>query len=148
MHKSNKVFNPRFFLFFNTARRINNGFIRLGNSVLEFSDRDITKNYKSYSDLSGSNSLNDKLGSNGIFFDDQKTDQGNTPSDDLAVIKLSSGRAYVRGYQVDKPFTSIVDVEKPRDTEKINSVSIPFTSPNKLTVYAVQGVPKKVSPPT
>ena len=88
------------------------------------------------------NSLNDKIGSNGIFFDDQKTDQGNTPSDDLAVIKLSSGRAYVRGYQVDKPFTSIVDVEKPRDTEKINSVSIPFTSPNKLTVYAVQGVPK------
>ena len=35
------------------------------------------------------NSLNDKIGSNGIFFDDQKTDQGNTPSDDLAVIKLS-----------------------------------------------------------
>ena len=88
------------------------------------------------------NSLNDKIGSNGIFFDDQKTDQGNTPSDDLAVIKLSSGRAYVRGYQVDKPFTSIVDVEKPRDTEKINSVTIPFTSPNKLTVYAVHGVPK------
>ena len=88
------------------------------------------------------NSLNDKIGSNGIFFDDQKTDQGNTPSDDLAVIKLSSGRAYIRGYQVDKPFTSIVDVEKPRDTEKINSVTIPFISPNKLTVYAVQGVPK------
>ena len=30
-------------LFFNTGRRINNGFIRLGNSVLEFSDRDIQK---------------------------------------------------------------------------------------------------------
>ncbi len=48
-------------LFFNTGRRINNGFIRLGNSVLEFSDRDITKNYKSYSDLNGAKSLNDKL---------------------------------------------------------------------------------------
>jgi glycosyltransferase involved in cell wall biosynthesis len=48
-------------LFFNTGRRINNGFIRLGNSVLEFSDRDIQKNYKSYSDLSGSKSLNEKL---------------------------------------------------------------------------------------
>ena len=33
-------------LFFNTGRRINNGFIRLGHSVLEFSDRDITKYYK------------------------------------------------------------------------------------------------------
>ena len=48
-------------LFFNTGRRINNGFIRLGHSVLEFSDRDIQKNYKSYNDLSGSKSLNEKL---------------------------------------------------------------------------------------
>ena len=48
-------------LFFNTGRRINNGFIRLGHSVLEFSDRDIQKNYKSYSDISGAKSLNEKL---------------------------------------------------------------------------------------
>ena len=48
-------------LYFNTGRRINNGFIRQGNSVLEFSDRDIQKNYKSYSDLSGAKSLNEKL---------------------------------------------------------------------------------------
>ncbi len=48
-------------LFFNTGRRINNGFIRLGNSVLEFSDRDISKNYKTYSDLTGGKSLNEKL---------------------------------------------------------------------------------------
>jgi len=48
-------------LFFNTGRRINNGFIRLGNSVLEFSDRDIQKHYKSYNDIKGSKALNDKL---------------------------------------------------------------------------------------
>jgi len=48
-------------LFFNTGRRINNGFIRLGNSVLEFSDRDIQRHYKSYNDLSGAKSLNIKL---------------------------------------------------------------------------------------
>ncbi len=48
-------------LFFNTGRRINNGFIRLGNSVLEFSDRDIQRNYKSYSDITGGKSLNEKL---------------------------------------------------------------------------------------
>ena len=61
MHVTN--FNERHDgrLFFNTGRRINNGFIRQGNSVLEFSDRDIQKNYKSYSDLSGSKSLNEKL---------------------------------------------------------------------------------------
>ncbi len=48
-------------LFFNTGRRINNGFIRLGHSVLEFSDRDIQRHYKSYTDIKGSRSLNDKL---------------------------------------------------------------------------------------
>ena len=48
-------------LFFNTGRRINNGFIRLGHSVLEFSDRDIQKHYKSYTDIKGSKSLNEKL---------------------------------------------------------------------------------------
>ena len=48
-------------LFFNTGRRINNGFVRLGHSVLGFSDRDITKYYKSFKDFNGSKTLNDKL---------------------------------------------------------------------------------------
>jgi len=48
-------------LFFNTGRRLNNGFIRLGHSVLEFSDRDIVSRNKNYRDLSGSKTLNDKL---------------------------------------------------------------------------------------
>ena len=43
-------------LFFNTGRRINNGLIRLGHSILEFSDRDIQKYYKNYKDISGSKS--------------------------------------------------------------------------------------------
>ena len=48
-------------LFFNTGRRINNGFIRLGHSVLGFSDRDIQKYYKSFKDFKGAKTLNDKL---------------------------------------------------------------------------------------
>ena len=48
-------------LFFNTGRRLNNGFIRLGHSILEFSDRDIQKYYKSYRDISGAKTLNDLI---------------------------------------------------------------------------------------
>tara|TARA_B100000886_G_scaffold298737_1_gene227026 strand:+ start:2832 stop:4961 length:2130 start_codon:yes stop_codon:yes gene_type:complete len=48
-------------LFFNTGRRINNGFIRLGHSVLGFSDRDIQKYYKGFHDIKGAKTLNDKL---------------------------------------------------------------------------------------
>ena len=48
-------------LFYNTGKRINNGFIRLNHSVLEFSDRDIVSYYRSVGDLNGSKRLNKKL---------------------------------------------------------------------------------------
>jgi len=48
-------------LFYNTGKRINNGLIRLGHSVLEFSDRDIVSYYRSIKDINGSKKLNEKL---------------------------------------------------------------------------------------
>ena len=48
-------------LFYNTGKRINNGFIRLGHSVLEFSDRDIVSYYRNIGDIDGSKRLNNKF---------------------------------------------------------------------------------------
>ena len=48
-------------LFYNTGKRLNNGFIRLEHSVLEFSDRDIVSYYRNLNDLNGSKRLNRKL---------------------------------------------------------------------------------------
>ena len=48
-------------LFYNTGKRINNGFVRLGHSVLEFSDRDIVSYYRSLNDFKGAKKLNNKL---------------------------------------------------------------------------------------
>ncbi|MDA9629661.1 glycosyltransferase [Candidatus Pelagibacter sp.] len=48
-------------LFYNTGKRINNGFVRLNHSVLEFSDRDIVSYYRNINDFNGSKRLNDKL---------------------------------------------------------------------------------------
>ena len=48
-------------LFYNTGKRINNGFIRLNHSVLEFSDRDIVSYYRKLNDLDGSKKLNKKF---------------------------------------------------------------------------------------
>ncbi len=48
-------------LFYNTGKRINNGFVRLNHSVLEFSDRDIVSYYRKINDLDGSKRLNKKL---------------------------------------------------------------------------------------
>ncbi len=56
-------FNQRFEgrLFYNTGKRINNGFIKLGHSVLEISDRDITHYNKSITDFDGKKNLNNFL---------------------------------------------------------------------------------------
>ena len=48
-------------LFYNTGRRINNGFIRLNHSVLELSDRDIVSYSRKITDLKGSQKLNSKF---------------------------------------------------------------------------------------
>jgi len=52
-------FNNRFDgrLHYNTSKRLNNGFIRLGHNVLAVSDRDIINNNKSFKDMNGVKSL-------------------------------------------------------------------------------------------
>ena len=56
-------FNERFDgrVHYNTGKRLNNGFIRLGHNVLSISDRDIVSNYKSLRDPSGVRTLNHKI---------------------------------------------------------------------------------------
>ena len=83
------------------------------------------------------NSLNDNLGNGGLFFDNDTTDQGNTPSDDLMCLKVSAGQAYVRGYNVEQPGTTIVDVDKPRDVGIRSDVGIGYELGNVLRVNNV-----------
>ena len=61
MHITN--FNERFNgrLHYNTGRRFNNGFIRLGHNVLSISDRDILHNNKSLRDFNGLKTLENKV---------------------------------------------------------------------------------------
>ena len=48
-------------LFYNTGKRINNGFIKLGHTVQTLSDRDIISMQRKITDITGSKSLNNKL---------------------------------------------------------------------------------------
>ena len=88
------------------------------------------------------NSLNNRLGNNGIFFSNEKTDQGNTPSDDLMCVKISPGKCYVKGYDVTATGTTILDVDKPKDKETISGANVPFEMGNLLRVNNVSGTPK------
>ena len=86
-------------------------------------------------------SLNNEIGNDGLFTENRLTDEGNVPSDDIFCVKLSPGRAYVKGFDIDLPGTTVLDVDKPRDTETVNLASIPFEMGSLLRVNNVQGVP-------
>ena len=86
------------------------------------------------------NSLNDEINSTGLFVEGQKTDDGNEPSDDLMCVKLSSGRAYVRGFDIDV-WNKVIDIEKPRDTKTVPVASVPFSMGSLLRVDNAEGMP-------
>ena len=72
-------------------------------------------------------SLNDGLGNGGIYLEVRPPKVVLTPSDDLAILKVSSGKAYVRGYDIETPGTVNLDAPKPRTTEtQSSSCFIPF----------------------
>ena len=87
-------------------------------------------------------SLNDRRSNEGVYFEGQQTEQGNTPSEDLMAVKISAGTAYVKGYDIDKAGTTIVDVEKPRDTLKIDNSQVPFEFGTRFKLNNVHGTPQ------
>ena len=92
-------------------------------------------------DIQVAESLDDGLSNGGIFKSNETTDQGNTPSDDLACLEVSSGKAYVQGFRISTPGTTIVDFEKPRDKEKVNNALVPFDMGTLIRVNNVSGTP-------
>ena len=87
------------------------------------------------------NSLNDEVDSEGIFTEDTLTDEGNTPSEDLLCVKMSPGKAYVRGFDVNLPGGVVLDAKKPRDTKSVDITSVPFAMGSNIRVNNIQGTP-------
>ena len=86
-------------------------------------------------------SLNNGLGNGGSYAVGQLTEEGATPTTDLACVKVQAGVAYVRGYDVKTPGTTNLDSPKPRTTDNISSASIPFEMGNQYLVNNVTGTP-------
>ena len=132
--------------------RIDNGEIKI---LKEKSDYNLIRDYfaKRTFDESGNYTvddfeikveeiLNDRQSNGGIYFEGQQTDQGNTPSEDLMAVKVSSGTAYVKGYDVDLPSGTILDVDKPRDVQKVDISQVPFEFGTKFKLNNVSGTPQ------
>ena len=84
-------------------------------------------------------SLNNKIGNNGIYNLNQQTKGGGSPSDDLACLSIDVGKAYVRGYEVETRTTSQIDINKPRQTDTIINESIPFSIGKQIILNNVYG---------
>ncbi len=86
-------------------------------------------------------SLNDQIGNKGIYTSEQKTQSGNIPSDDLMVMQISPGKAYVKGYGIEKISTGFIDVPKPRSTKTVEQEAVSYTTGDPLFVNNVFGSP-------
>ena len=86
-------------------------------------------------------SLNDRQGNNGVYFRNQKTSQGNVPSSDSMIFQISPGKAYVRGYEIEKVGSNFIDVEKPRTIKKLENQVFAFDKVSKIKVNRVYGAP-------
>ena len=85
--------------------------------------------------------MNDRQSNGGVYFENQETAQGNIPSEDLMGVSISAGKAYVRGYDIDSKSNKVVDVEKPRDKEKIDTGNVPFEMGTLIRLNNVVGTP-------
>jgi len=86
-------------------------------------------------------SLNDKVLSNGIYFKNQKTVEGNNPSEDLMVYQIGPGKAYVNGYDVETISPRLLDVPKTRTTETVENEVISYNAGSLLVVNNAYGAP-------
>ena len=86
-------------------------------------------------------SLNDRIGNRGIYFDNQTTSNGNSPGEDSICLQISAGKAFVRGYEIDKISTTSLDILKPRTTKLLENQSVPIRVGTSIKITNVKGTP-------
>ena len=86
-------------------------------------------------------SLNDNIGNRGVYRAGQFTSGGETPSDNLALYKLSPGKAYVKGYELETIGPTYLDVPKPRDTKTLTNQNIIYNTGPTLKLNSVFRTP-------
>lgn len=84
-------------------------------------------------------SLNDNLGNGGLYQVGGGT-SSIVASENTGVIKVSPGKAYIKGYEVTTD-TALLNFPKPRTTKHVESSSSSFNTGNLVRVNHVKNVP-------
>ncbi len=92
-------------------------------------------------DISIRDSLNDRVRTDGLYYEDQLTANGSSPSDDLLVYKVGPGKAYVNGYDIEKISSVELVSEKPRTTKTVEDEVIRYDAGTSLILNRGYGSP-------
>jgi len=95
---------------------------------------------KSFS-ITPKETLNNYLGNSGVFDPVQLTYNNNVPADDLGTYKISPGKAYIKGCEVETTSTVFLDFKKPRTTKTQPNASIQYLTGSTYTLNRVYGAP-------
>ena len=87
-------------------------------------------------------SANNGIGNNGVYQEGQITEDGTEASEDLGLYQISSGKAYVKGYEVNTQSTEFVDFDKPRTTKTLENQAITYSTGSSLRLNRVLGSPE------
>ena len=91
--------------------------------------------------ISLKNTLNNLEGNSGLYNSQDTTFQGNAPSDDLMEYVISPGKAYVRGFEIDKQTDTVVDIAKPRSVKSLVDQTVPISVGPAIRINNTHGAP-------
>tara|TARA_E500000331_G_C17270933_1_gene719213 strand:- start:190 stop:8478 length:8289 start_codon:yes stop_codon:yes gene_type:complete len=91
--------------------------------------------------LTARETLNDYEGNNGLFNLNQKTYNDQTPDFNLGTYRLSPGKAYVEGYEVETIVPAYLDFPKPRTVKTLENQSLNYVTGPTFTLNNVSGSP-------
>ena len=77
----------------------------------------------------------------GAYASGATTDDGNTASTALIGFQVSPGKAYVKGFEIEKIAPTIKDVNKARDFETVNAGVSTFDAGNFANITNIYGTP-------
>ena len=77
----------------------------------------------------------------GVYANGATTEDGNIASSDLMTLKVSPGKAYVKGYEIEKISTSLKDIDKARDFNTVNAGITVFDVGNFVNITNVYNTP-------
>ena len=77
----------------------------------------------------------------GAFTAGATTDDGNTASSSLLALQISPGKAYIKGFEIEKMAPTIKDINKARDFNTVNAGVSTFDLGNFANITNVYGTP-------